>query len=139
MNAPVDVCCELQPNLPMLHVDREAITGALLNLLQNAFKYSGQDKQIAVRARLEDRGVAIDVEDAGVGIPQRERKRIFERFYRVDSLLTRDTEGSGLGLSIAKRIVEAHQGKISVRSELGKGSCFTIHLPSLRERPEEKA
>jgi signal transduction histidine kinase len=132
MNEPVNVSCELQPNLPLVHVDREAITGALLNLLQNAFKYSGEDKQIAVRARLDDRGVAIEVEDHGPGIPQRERKRIFDRFYRVDSLLTRETEGSGLGLSIAKRIVEAHHGRISVRSELGKGSCFTIHLPSVQ-------
>jgi signal transduction histidine kinase len=82
--------------------------------------------------------VAIEVEDNGPGIPIRERKRIFDRFYRVDGLLTRETEGSGLGLSIAKRIVEAHGGKISVKSELGKGSCFTLHLPSL-ERKESRA
>jgi len=130
-DAPVQLSCQLQPNLPRLYVDREAITGALLNLLQNAFKYGGKDKQIAVRAKAEHRGIAIEVEDNGPGIPLRERKRIFERFYRVDGLLTRQTEGSGLGLSIAKRIVEAHGGKISVRSELGKGSCFTMHLPSL--------
>src|SRR5229473_3357630 len=130
-DAPVQLSCQLQPNLPRLYVDREAITGALLNLLQNAFKYGGKDKQIAVRAKAEHRGIAIEVEDNGPGIPLRERKRIFERFYRVDGLLTRQTEGSGLGLSIAKRIVEAHGGKISVRSELGKGRCFTMHLPSL--------
>jgi len=130
LDANVQVSCELEPNLPALEVDREAITGALLNLMQNAFKYSGQDKRIAVRARSEPHGVAIDVEDNGPGIAPRERKRIFERFYRVDSLLTRQTEGSGLGLSIAQRIVEAHGGKISVKSELGRGSCFTIHLPS---------
>jgi signal transduction histidine kinase len=130
LDANVQVSCELEPNLPALEVDREAITGALLNLMQNAFKYSGEDKRIAVRARSEPHGVAIDVEDNGPGIAPRERKRIFERFYRVDSLLTRQTEGSGLGLSIAQRIVEAHGGKISVKSELGRGSCFTIHLPS---------
>lgn len=138
LDAPVQLSCELQPNLPPLYVDREAITGALLNLMQNAFKYSGDDKRIAVRAKLERRGVAIEVEDNGPGIPIRERKRIFDRFYRVDGLLTRETEGSGLGLSIAKRIVEAHGGKISVKSELGKGSCFTLHLPSL-ERKESRA
>jgi signal transduction histidine kinase len=132
LDAPVQLSCQLQPNLPRLYVDREAITGALLNLLQNAFKYGGEVKQIAVRAKAEHRGIAIEVEDNGPGIPLRERKRIFERFYRVDGLLTRQTEGSGLGLSIAKRIVEAHGGKISVRSEMGKGSCFTMHLPSLR-------
>jgi signal transduction histidine kinase len=73
--------------------------------------------------------VAIDVLDNGPGIPVRERKRIFERFYRIENLLTRQNEGSGLGLAIAKRIVEAHGGKISLKSEVGTGSCFTIHLP----------
>jgi signal transduction histidine kinase len=77
------------------------------------------------------------VQDNGPGIPIRERKKIFERFYRVDSLLTRQTEGSGLGLAIAKRIVEAHGGKISLKSELGKGSCFTIHLPVVRASGSE--
>jgi signal transduction histidine kinase len=76
--------------------------------------------------------VVIEVEDNGVGIPPRDRKRIFERFYRVDNLLTRRTAGSGLGLAIARRIVEAHGGRIHVRSELGKGSCFSIHLPISR-------
>src|SRR5207248_1819904 len=121
---------EIVPDLPQVRVDREALAGAVLNLLQNAFKYSGQDKRIALRARPERRGVSIEVEDNGVGIAPRDRKRIFERFYRVDNLLTRKTEGSGLGLAIAKRIVEAHGGKISVHSEPGKGSRFSIHLPA---------
>jgi signal transduction histidine kinase len=78
----------------------------------------------------EPKGVAIKVEVHGVGTAPRYRKRIFERFYRVDNLLTRKTSGSGLGLAIARRIVEAHGGSISLRSEPGKGSTFTIHLPS---------
>jgi signal transduction histidine kinase len=69
------------------------------------------------------------VEDNGVGIAPRERKRIFERFYRVDSLLTRKTEGSGLGLAITKRIIEDHGGRIAVYSQPGKGSRFTLQLP----------
>jgi signal transduction histidine kinase len=73
--------------------------------------------------------VNLSVEDNGVGIARKDRKRIFERFYRVDNLLTRKTEGSGLGLAIAKRIIEAHGGRIGVHSELGKGSRFTIQLP----------
>jgi two-component system, OmpR family, phosphate regulon sensor histidine kinase PhoR len=102
----------------------------LLNLLQNARKYSKkEDGRIDLRAVLDDDFVVFEVEDRGVGIPRREQKRIFDRFYRVDSLLTRETEGSGLGLSIAQRIVQAHDGWISVDSVPGKGSTFRIHLP----------
>ncbi|HZA51198.1 MAG TPA: ATP-binding protein, partial [Myxococcaceae bacterium] len=129
LDAKVTLRTELPADLPSLEVDPDAIAGAVLNLLQNAFKYTGDDKQIAVRARAARRAVVIEVEDNGVGIPPRDRKRIFERFYRVDNLLTRRTAGSGLGLAIARRIVEAHGGKIHVRSEFGKGSCFSIQLP----------
>jgi signal transduction histidine kinase len=129
LNAAVQLTCEVPDGLPAVAVDRDAIAGALLNLLQNAFKYTGDDKRITLRARAEPKGVALDVQDNGVGIALRERKRIFEGFYRVDDLLTRKTEGSGLGLAIAKRIVEAHGGKVTVKSEVGKGSTFTLHLP----------
>jgi two-component system, OmpR family, phosphate regulon sensor histidine kinase PhoR len=105
------------------------MAGALLNLLQNAYKYSGQDKRIALSVRTYRRWVAFSVEDNGVGIAKRDRQRIFERFYRVDNLLTRKTEGSGLGLAITKRIIEAHGGRITVQSTLGRGSLFTIQLP----------
>lgn len=120
----------VQEGLPRIEVDRDALAGALLNLLQNAFKYSGEERRISLRAVREPKGVAIEVEDNGVGIAPRDRKRIFDRFYRVDNLLTRKTSGSGLGLAIAKRIVEAHGGSISLKSELGKGSTFTVHLPA---------
>ncbi len=129
MGEPLDLQVQLEEDLPVLEVDREAIAGALLNLLQNAYKYSGDEKRIQLRARRDGRGVSMDVEDNGVGIPARERKRVFDRFYRIDNLLTRKSEGSGLGLAIAKRIIEAHGGTISLHSEVGKGSCFTLHLP----------
>ncbi|MBX5483803.1 MAG: two-component sensor histidine kinase [Myxococcaceae bacterium] len=129
LDAEMHLSTELSPNLPRVYVDRSAIAGAVLNLLQNAFKYTGAEKRIALRAHPEKGGVAIDVEDNGMGIAPRDRKKIFDRFYRVDNLLTRRTEGSGLGLAIAKRIVEAHGGRITVKSALGKGSRFTIHLP----------
>ena len=129
-SAPLVV--DVAEGLPPLSVDRDAMAGALLNLLQNAHKYSGEDKRIALCARLEGKWVGLSVEDNGVGIAPRERKRIFERFYRVDNLLTRSTEGSGLGLAIAKRIVEGHGGRILVQSEVGKGSRFTIQLPAER-------
>ncbi|WP_257453166.1 sensor histidine kinase [Archangium lipolyticum] len=115
--------------LPPIQVDRDAISAALLNLLQNAYKYSGDDKRIALSVHSQGKWVGLTVEDHGVGISPRDRKRIFERFYRVDNLLTRKTEGSGLGLAITKRIVEAHGGRITVKSEPGKGSRFTIQLP----------
>jgi signal transduction histidine kinase len=119
----------LAPDLGEVEIDRDALSGALLNLLQNAWKYSKDDKRIELRALRDDDFVVFEVEDHGVGIPRREQKRIFDRFYRVDSLLTRATEGSGLGLSIAQRIVQAHDGWISVDSTPGQGSTFRIHLP----------
>jgi signal transduction histidine kinase len=125
MHLTVDV----PEGLPPVQVDRDAIAGALLNLLQNAYKYSKKDKRIALTVQADGRWVDFSVEDHGVGIAPRDHKRIFERFYRVDNLLTRETEGSGLGLAITKRIVEAHGGRITVKSTLGKGSRFTIQLP----------
>jgi len=130
MGEMLKLTVNLPPGLPPINADRQALGDALLNLLQNAFKYSGEDKRIDLSARIEDEGVAIDVKDYGPGIPVRERKRIFERFYRVDNLLTRKTEGSGLGLSISQRILLAHGGNITVTSEVGKGSVFTLHLPN---------
>ncbi len=128
-DSAVQLSVDVPEGLPLLEADRDALAGALLNLLQNAYKYTGASKRIALSARREGRWVDLCVEDNGMGIAARERKRIFERFYRVDNLLTRKTEGSGLGLAITKRIVEAHGGRIAVHSEPGKGSRFTIQLP----------
>ncbi|HEY3586422.1 MAG TPA: ATP-binding protein, partial [Myxococcaceae bacterium] len=133
LDSQVQLTCQLSGALPVVEGDREALAGALLNLLHNAYKYSGAEKRIELRAGARNGGVDIEVEDHGVGIAKRDRKRVFERFYRVDNLLTRQTEGSGLGLSISRRIIEAHGGKLTVRSELGKGSTFTIHLPAAKE------
>nr|WP_153867347.1 MULTISPECIES: HAMP domain-containing sensor histidine kinase [Myxococcaceae] len=128
----VDLRLDVPPVLPPVNVDRDALAGALLNLLQNAFKYGGDadPKRIELEVKGEGRWVSFSVQDHGAGISPRDRRRIFDRFYRVDNLLTRKTEGSGLGLAIAKRIVEAHGGKISVHSVVGEGSRFTIQLPA---------
>lgn len=123
---------EVTDALPKVKADREALSASLLNLLQNAYKYTGDDKQLRLRARPEKGGVAIDVVDNGMGISAPERRKIFDRFYRVDNLLTRRNEGSGLGLSIARRIVEAHGGKVTLVSHPGVGSTFTVHLPQAR-------
>lgn len=133
LDSGVELKVDVPENLPPVDVDRHAVAGALLNLLQNAYKYSGQDKHIQLSAHLDGKWLDLSVEDNGMGIAPRERKRIFERFYRVDNLLTRKTEGSGLGLAIAKRIIEAHGGRIGVQSEVGKGSRFTIQLPVSKE------
>ncbi|HSP19747.1 MAG TPA: sensor histidine kinase, partial [Myxococcaceae bacterium] len=133
LDSTVDLHCDTPAPLPAVEGDREALAGALLNLLHNAYKYSGAEKRIELRAAVRNGGVDIEVEDHGVGIAKRDRKRVFDRFYRVDNLLTRQTEGSGLGLSISRRIIEAHGGKLTLRSELGKGSTFTIHLPAAKE------
>jgi signal transduction histidine kinase len=129
VGAPLQLVVKVQDGLPTLPLDRHALAGAVLNLLQNAFKYTGDDKRIELRAVLHGGEVVIEVEDNGIGIPRRELKRVFDRFYRVDTLLTRQTEGSGLGLSIAQRIVEAHGGRITVDSVVGRGSTFRVHLP----------
>jgi signal transduction histidine kinase len=131
--AAMTLRAELEKDLPAVTVDRDALVGALLNLLQNAFKYTGDDKRIVIRAKRDGgREVILEVEDNGAGIAPREKKRVFERFYRIDNLLTRSTEGSGLGLSIAQRIIIAHGGRIRVESTVGKGSTFSIHLPKAK-------
>ncbi|GMU59982.1 MAG: hypothetical protein AMXMBFR34_17450 [Myxococcaceae bacterium] len=130
MDAAMDFQVEVADRLPRLFVDRAALGGALLNLLQNAFKYTQKDdKKIALRVRQDDGHVVFEVQDNGIGIPRGEQRKIFERFYRVDNLLSRDTEGSGLGLAIAQRIALAHGGRISVESAPHRGSTFRIHLP----------
>jgi len=120
----------LPEDLPPVDVDAAAIGQVLLNLFENAVKYSGPTKRITVRGRRAGRMVLIEVGDNGIGIARKDLKRVFERFYRADDLLARRTEGSGLGLAIARRIVVAHAGRLAVRSKLGVGSVFTIMLPA---------
>lgn len=101
----------------------------ITNLVSNAIKYSNDGGTVRVVIKdTEDSGM-IHVEDSGIGIPQEELKRIFERFYRTDQSRNRKTGGAGIGLTIAKTIVQAHKGKISAESEEGKGSRFTVVLP----------
>ena len=127
---PASYQTELDPQLPPVNVDRDAMAQVVLNLLHNAVKYTGEDKRIRVRARRAGRNVAIEVEDNGPGVRPHERKRIFERFYRADDLLSRQTVGTGLGLAIAKKIVELHGGRIELDSKVGQGSTFRVVLPA---------
>ena len=115
--------------LPLAAVDRDAVRQAISNLLDNAVKYSGDSRRIGVTLGTRDDFVTIAVRDYGIGISQEEQKKIFERFHRVSTGLVHDVKGSGLGLSIVSHVVNAHGGKVRVKSEPGKGSIFTLFLP----------
>jgi signal transduction histidine kinase len=121
------------PDLPPISADAGALVTALLNLLDNAYKYSGDRKEITLRAEAGNGSVTFAVSDNGIGLAPRETKRIFKRFYQVDRRLARTGGGCGLGLSIVQFIVTAHQGTVRVESEPGRGSTFTISIPAARE------
>ncbi|HSO00613.1 MAG TPA: ATP-binding protein [Candidatus Nanopelagicales bacterium] len=125
----VELEISIQPDMPRVLCDRSAIVDSLVNLISNAYKYGGSPRWIGVSAVATSRGIEIAVRDKGNGIARREHKRIFEKFYRVDDLLARQQEGSGLGLSIVRHVVRAHRGRIMVDSEPGRGSTFTVVLP----------
>jgi two-component system phosphate regulon sensor histidine kinase PhoR len=124
-----EVGVELAPELPMIQADRGALIDALVNLLSNAYKYSRERGKIRISVRADEKHVRIAVVDQGIGIARREHRRIFEKFYRANELLSSDVEGSGLGLAIVRHVVHAHGGRVELESELGKGSTFTIVLP----------
>jgi signal transduction histidine kinase len=114
---------------PMVSVDRDAIAQVLMNLLDNAVKYSSGTKEIEVSMTTKGEELRIAVRDRGIGISASEQKKIFDKFYRVSSGLVHDVKGSGLGLSIVKHVVEAHRGRVEIESTPGQGSTFTIVLP----------
>ncbi len=111
-------------------IDTDAVAQAFMNLLDNAVKYSGSEKDIHVRLGRTDGFIAVSVSDRGVGIAREEQGKIFEKFYRVSTGLVHDVKGSGLGLSLVKHIVKAHRGRVTVESELNRGSTFTVYLPA---------
>jgi len=111
----------------------------MLNLINNAVKYSHRNKSVRIRLWTRDDEVFFRVADQGVGIPEGEQSRIFEKFYRVHTGNGPDTGGAGLGLTVVKHIVEAHRGKIQVESKVGEGSSFSLILPRLEEAPRAKA
>jgi signal transduction histidine kinase len=119
----------ISPDIPPVNVDREAIARSLLNLVNNALKYSKDEKYIGVSLYRVNGSVNLEVRDRGIGIPVNEQEKLFEKFYRCGDPLVHNVKGSGLGLSLVRHIVRAHGGDVLVESVPDKGSKFTIALP----------
>jgi signal transduction histidine kinase len=122
----------IQPGLPEVPMDADAVSQALANLIDNAIKYSETRKVLTVEAALRDGGLALTVGDEGIGIPREEQGRIFDKFYRVGRSETQGRRGSGVGLALVRHVAEAHGGRVSVESRPGEGSRFTLWLPQSR-------
>jgi two-component system phosphate regulon sensor histidine kinase PhoR len=120
-----------QRDLSRINADEDLLNQVLVNLLDNAIKYTPQKGNITIRCRNQQNRVMTTITDTGVGIPRESLPRVFERFYRVDKARSRDQGGTGLGLSIVKHIVESHGGEVFVESEIGKGSTFGVNFIAL--------
>lgn len=129
----------IEQNLPKIRADREAIARSLLNLVNNAVKYSSNEKSLAVNLYRRNGSVNMEVIDHGIGICRTEQGKIFEKFYRVSDPLVHNTKGSGLGLTLVRHVVEAHGGRVWVESVPGKGSKFSIELPINADSRSAKA
>jgi len=125
-----DFQVQIANDLPNVFADLDAIVTVLVNLLDNAYKYSYDDKKIELKVFSENNMVCFSVKDNGVGMTRKQIRKIFDRFYQADTSLSRRAEGTGLGLSIVKFIVDAHKGTISVDSRLDEWSTFTVRLPA---------
>ena len=138
-----DLTCNVAASLPPVLADSQALSRAIQNLLNNAMKYSGTNKSISLNSRAVTgrKGLEVEIEvvDHGIGIPVREQSHVFEPFYRGDEAKSAQIHGNGLGLSLVKSIVQAHQGRISLESTEGKGSRFTISLPAIADEVVQAA
>jgi signal transduction histidine kinase len=122
---------DLGPQAPHVRVDREAIGRAIRNLLENAVRYSIAPAPVSVEVTREGKRVVIRVRDEGVGIPREEQAMIFDQFVRGSAARALNAKGTGVGLSMVRHIIRAHGGEISVRSEPGRGSTFSVVLPAV--------
>jgi len=133
------VTLSVEKNESPLYMDADGvkINIALSNLVKNALQFTDSGGRVTIRAGEESGYLKVSVEDTGIGIPPRDLPRVFERFFQVESHLTRRYTGMGLGLAVAKGMIELHGGRIWVESEVGKGSAFTFLLPSHQPPPSE--
>ena len=128
----ITITTELEPNLPLVLMIPEQIEQVLINLIDNSIKYTPEGGEVIIKAYTKVNKLFIEVEDNGIGIPQKDLDRIFERFYRVDKARSRSLGGTGIGLSIVKHIIKGHNSEIEVKSEEDKGTCFRFYLNKAR-------
>ncbi|WP_217587179.1 ATP-binding protein [Lentibacillus saliphilus] len=134
-NKPIKLIKNLDETLPPVFADENRLQQILYNLLDNAIKYT-DNGTITITATVTDGGMQISVSDTGKGIPERERKNIFNPFQQVDHSISRSVGGTGIGLSITKRLVDLHGGRLTVDSKLGKGSTFSVMLPIYSDKQQ---
>ena len=123
----------------MVYGDQDLLVTALRNLIDNAIRYSPENTKVGVGIRAKDGLVAVSVTDQGEGLSAEDQERVFERFYRVDAARSRQTGGTGLGLSIVKHVISNHGGEVTLWSQLGQGSTFTIRLPEMEGQDDGDA
>lgn len=126
---------EIDSDLPLVEGDRTALSHALLNLLDNAVKYSAGQKEIGIAVRRAGSTVTVEITDKGIGIDPSQQRKIFEQFYRTGDPMTQKVRGAGLGLALVRQIVAAHRGHVEVRSIPGRGSAFSVVLPGIATNP----
>src|SRR3979411_2157912 len=125
----VPISFEVEDGLPVIKADPDLLAQAVTNVLGNAIKYSPPGKDVGITVRTDDEDILIEVVDNGYGIAPHDIERIFEKFYRVPRAESADQQGTGLGLTLVREIMESHGGQVTAQSELGRGSTFTLRLP----------
>jgi signal transduction histidine kinase len=126
----VQIRIDVPGDMPLMEADRDKIKQVILNLLSNAIKYNRQNGSVIVTGSFTDNELTIVIQDTGVGIPEDSIPHLFEKFYRVREHENK-AQGTGLGLSISKQIIQGHNGRIEVKSKMGVGTSFTIHIPRI--------
>ncbi|MFQ6137425.1 MAG: sensor histidine kinase, partial [Candidatus Hydrothermarchaeales archaeon] len=129
----IEIKTSIQEDLPKVRADFDELKHVIINLLDNAIKFNRRGGKVLIEAGPQGNVVEVSVSDTGIGIAEEHLEKIFDRLYQVDISTTRKHGGIGMGLAVAKEIVEAHGGEITVKSELGKGSRFRFTLPIARE------